>query len=90
MKPESSPELPVHPAYLDPTLMGNVIRGLKENGTHGNTEKATRMLFHELANEPGLPLRVAVGLDANSYIKQKLRTVEADLSKYERWSDDLH
>jgi len=90
MEPESSPEFPVHPAYLDPTLMGNVIRGLKENGRHGDTDGATRMLFHELANQPGLPLRVAVGRDANSWIKQKLKTVEADITKYERWSDGLH
>ena len=90
MQPESSPEFPVHPAYLDPTLMGNVVRGLKENGTHGDTDKATGMLFHELASQPGLPLRIAVGLDANSWIKRKLKTVEADITKYERWSDNLH
>lgn len=90
MRPESTPEFPVHSAYLDPALMGNYIRGLKENGTYGDTDKATAMLFHELASRPGLPLRVAVGPDANSWIKQKLKTVEADITKYERWSDDLY
>lgn len=90
MQPESSPEFPVHPAYLDPALMGNVIRGLKENGTYGDTDKATRMIFHELANEKGLPLRVSVGPDVNPWVKQKLKTVEADITKYERWSDNLH
>ena len=89
MQPESSPEFPVHSAYLDPTLMGNVIRGLKDNGTHGDTDKATRMLFHELASEPELPLRVTVGPDVNPWIKRKLKTVEADITKYERWSDNL-
>lgn len=90
MQPESSPAFPVLPAYSDPALMGNIIRGLKENGVYGDADKATRMLFHELANEPGLPLRVAVGLDANNWIKQKLKRVEADITKYERWSDNLH
>lgn len=70
-------------------MMGNVIRGLKDNGTHGDTDKATRMLFHELASEPELPLRVTVGPDVNPWIKRKLKTVEADITKYERWSDNL-
>ncbi|KAF9648942.1 NAD(P)-binding protein [Thelephora ganbajun] len=90
MQPESSPEFPVHPAYTDPTLMGNIVRGLKNNGTYGEADKATSMLFHRLANEPGPPLRIAVGLDANNSIKQKLKKVEADITKYESWSDDLH
>jgi antitoxin component of RelBE/YafQ-DinJ toxin-antitoxin module len=89
MEPESTPEFPVHPAYMDPSLMGNIVRGLRVNGTYGDTDKATRMLFHELANEPELPLRVAVGPDANSFIKQQLKKVEADIAKYERWSDNL-
>ncbi|KAF9790396.1 hypothetical protein BJ322DRAFT_1104054 [Thelephora terrestris] len=89
MQQESSPEFPVHPAYSDPALMGNIIRGLKENGVYRDTDKATRMVFHELASEPELPLRVAIGPDANTWIKQKLKTVEADITKYERWSDNL-
>lgn len=48
------------------------------------------MLFHKLANDPGTSLRVAVGPDANYTIKQKLKTVEADITKYEGWSEDLY
>lgn len=90
MQPESSPELPVHPAYTDPTLMGNIIRGFKDNGVHGDTDKATKMLFHKLADDPEPALRVAVGPDSNNGIKQKLKKVEADITKYENWSNGLH
>ena len=90
MKPESSPELPVHPAYTDPTLMGNIIRGLKDTGAFGDADKATGMLFHKLANNPEPPLRVAVGSDSNNGIKQKLKKIEADITKHESWSDTLH
>jgi len=89
MQPESSPELPVHPAYTDPALMGNVIRGLRDSGVFENTDKATSMLFHKLSNHPGPSLRVAVGSGSNNYIKQKLKEVEADITKYESWSDNL-
>lgn len=70
--------------------MGNVVRELKDNGVYGDADKATKMLFHELSSEPELPLRVAIGPDANNYIKQKLKKVEADITRYERWSDNLH
>lgn len=89
LQPESSPELPVHPAYRDPTLMGHFIRGLKYNGILGDTDKATAMLFRRLADDPEPPLRVAVGHDSNSGIKQKLKRVEADITKYKGWSDGL-
>lgn len=89
MKPESSPEFPVHPAYVDPTLMGNVIRELKDSAEGADTDKAAKMIFHELASESELPLRVSVGPDANHYIRQKLKQVEVDITKYERLSDDL-
>ena len=89
LHPESSPQLPIHPAYTDPALMGNIIRELKENGVHGNTDKATNMLFHKLANDPEPSLRVGVGSDSNSSIKQKLKEVEANIAKYESWSGDL-
>lgn len=70
--------------------MGNIIRGLKDSGTFGDAGKATSMLFHKLAGDPGTFLRVAVGPDANGCIKQKLKKVEADITKYENWSDYLH
>ena len=88
---DSSPLFPVHPAYTDPTLKGHVLRNAM-NGTYqtGDTDKATAMLFHKLANDPEPSLRVAVGLDSNSGIKQKLKSVEADIIKYESWSDSLY
>jgi len=86
---ETSPQFPAHPAYTDPTLMGNIIRDLKDNGKLGDPDKATHMLFHKLANDPEPSLRVAVGPDSNSAIKNKLKRVEADITKYESWSDDL-
>lgn len=70
--------------------MSNIIRGLWYDGIYGDTEKTTSMLFNKLANDPDTSLRVAVGLDANQTIKQKLVKVEADITKYESWSDDLH
>lgn len=90
MRPESSPEFPVHPAYTNPKLMGNIIRGLKDSGASGDVDKATSMLFHKLANDPQPSLRVAVGPDSNNGIKQKLKKVEADITKHESWSDGLH
>jgi len=90
LEPESSPQFPVHPAYTDPTLMGNIIRDLKDNGTLGDAGKATNMLFHKLGNDPEPSLRVAIGPDSNSAIKSKLKQVEADITKYESWSDDLY
>ena len=89
LEPESSPNFPVHPAYTDPMQMGNIIRGLMNSGHFGDTGKATSMLFHKLASDPGTSLRVAVGQDANNFIKQQLKKVEADVTKYESWSDNL-
>jgi len=90
LQPESVPEFPVHPAYSDPTLMGNIIRGLRVNGVVGEPCEATSMLFNKLATDPCPSLRVAVGSDSNYAIKQKLKKVEADITKHESWSDDLH
>jgi len=91
MEPESSPTFPVHPAYTNPTLPGNIMRNHTSNGTYpvGDSDKATTMLFHNLANDPEPSLRVAVGSDSNSGIKQKLKNVEADITKHESWSDSL-
>jgi len=88
-EPESSPVLPIHPAYTDSTLMGCIIRNNK-NIAAGDTDKATAMLFHKLAKDPEPSLRVAVGLDSNGAIKKKLKDVEADITKYESWSDGLY
>jgi len=92
MEPESSPVFPAHPAYTDPTLPGNIMRNYTNNGTYpvGDTDKATLMLFHKLANDPEPSLRVAVGSDSNSGIKKKLKDVEADITKHESWSDNLY
>jgi len=92
MEPESTPTFPVHPAYTDPTLTGNILRNQAVNGTYpsGDTDKATAMIFHKLANDPEPSLRVGVGLDSNGGIKQKLKNVEADIAKHESWSDNLY
>ena len=86
------PTLPVHPAYADPTLAGNLLRVNTAQRTYqnGDTDKATTMLFHKFANDPEPSLRLSVGLDSNSSIKQKLKDVEADITKHESWSDDLY
>jgi len=91
LEPESSPAFPVHPAYTDPTLKGNIMRSYKDNVTYqgGDVDKATTMLFHKFADDPEPSLRFAVGLDSNNGIKQKLKNVEADIVKYESWSDAL-
>ena len=82
---------PVHPAYTDPTLTGNILRNPKNKGRFrgGDLDKATSMLFHKLANDPEPSLRVAVGLDSNNGIKRKLKNIEADITKHESWSDSL-
>ena len=92
MEPESSPIFPVHPAYTDPTLTGNILRNHTTGGTYqgGDSDKATTMLFHKLANDPEPSLRVAVGLDSSGGIKQKLKNIEADITKHESWSDNLY
>ena len=92
LEQESTPTFPVHPAYADPTLAGNVVRVNWIHRTYpsGDTDKATTMLFHKLANDPEPSLRLGVGLDSNSGIKQKLKDVEADITKHESWSDDLY
>jgi hypothetical protein len=66
---EHSPEFPVHPAYIDPALTGNIIPEHNNNVTFGDTDKATSMLSHKLGNDPEPSLRVAVGSDANDAIK---------------------
>jgi len=73
-------------------LTGSVVRYHMNNGTlqGGDTDKATTLLFHKLANSPEPSLRVAIGLDSNNGIKQKLKSVEADITKYESWFDSLH
>jgi len=92
MQPESTPVFPVHPAYTDPTLTGNILRNPKNKGRFrgGDPDKATAMLFQKLANDPEPSLRVAVGLDSNSGIKRKLKSVEADITKHESWSNNLY
>jgi len=72
-------------------LTGNVMRSYRNDGTYqgGDADKATLMLFHKLANDPEPSLRVAVGSDSNRGIRQKLKNVEADITKYESWSDSL-
>jgi len=92
LEPESTPVYPVHPAYTDPTLTGHILRNFATEGAYpsGDTDKATTMLFHNLANDPEPSLRVGVGLDSNSGIKQKLKDVEADITKHESWSDNLY
>ena len=55
----------------------------------GDCDKATAMLFHRLASDPEPSLRVAVGLDSSGGIKQKLKSVEADITKHESWSEAL-
>ena len=92
MEPESTPIFPAHPAYADPTLAGNMLRKYTTDGTYqsGDSDKATTMLFHNLANDPEPSLRLGVGLDSNSGIKQKLKDVEADITKHESWSDNLY
>ena len=68
--------------------MGNIIREVRDSVERGDTDTAAKVLFRELASEPELPPRVSLGPDSNHYIRQKLKQVEADITKYERLSDD--
>ena len=92
MQPPSTLVLPIHPAYTDPILTGNTPRNPKDKGRFrgGDPDKATAMLFHNLANDSEPSLRVGVELDSNSGIKRKLKDVEADIAKHENWSDNLY
>ena len=66
------------------------MRKVKENRRFGDTDKATNMLFHKLANDPDASLRIPIGSDSDHFMKQKLGKIEADITKYESWSDDLY
>lgn len=70
--------------------MGNIVRGMIDKGPSGDANKATNILFHKLADDPDTPLRVAVGPEAHYFVKQQLKKVEADVKKYESWSENLH
>jgi hypothetical protein len=60
--------------------LGNVIRDFEDNGIYGDTDKITKVLSRELASEPKFPLRVAVGSDANGWMKRKLKPTSRNTS----------
>lgn len=87
---ESLVVVPVHPAYTDPSLITQVIRGhILGSDSTGDTDKASALIFHKLVNDPNPPLHLTLGQDAVSASKEKLAGLLAEVEKYEEWSNDL-
>lgn len=82
---------PAHPAYAQPTVPAALVRkSLESLGSHklGDPKKAMERLY-ELASLSEPPMRLVLGNDALNYIRQQQQYVQADLDKYEVWSDSL-
>ena len=83
--------LEVHPAYTKSALPSVTARdqfcapGFK---FPGDAQKAMEKVY-ELAYFDEPPARLVLGKDALSAIKTKLEAVNAEMNKFESWSDDL-
>lgn len=81
---------PLHPAYTDPALPTQKVRAyIPIVSAAGDTDKATKMIYHKLANHPNPPLRLPVGKDSIEMIKAKLDRILRDVEEYKEWSEDL-
>ena len=80
---------PRHPAYTNPDLPATRMR---DNwGTYspaGDVKKAIEVLY-KLASEPEPPLHLLLGETANTYAKQQIAQLTADMEKYASWSESL-
>ena len=82
--------LPPHTSYTNPELPSVFVRKLAgEWETQGDPEKAVKFV-HDLAiGAAQLPIRLAIGLDAISMIKEKVKVLHDGLECAERVHKDV-
>ncbi|CAL1703540.1 unnamed protein product [Somion occarium] len=81
---------PIHPAYTNPTLPGTIFRAFLASGKEIGSDTAQGVeKIYELACLSEPPMRLALGIDAIRDIRAELKGVEADVGKYESWSEGL-
>jgi len=85
----SSPVMPQHHAYTDPSLITSVRRKCMPGGLAiGDTDKATKMIY-ETVCQGDLPLRFPIGKDALEATRSKINSLTVEVDKFEKHSDDL-
>ena len=83
-------ESPPHPAYADPSTPSSQSRlWVKGDGHIGDADKAVRMLYSKLLNDPNPPLRLTLGHDIIPKILDQWKKYIEDLEKTASWSDGL-
>ncbi|KAJ3488943.1 hypothetical protein NLI96_g2475 [Meripilus lineatus] len=82
-------KLPIHPAYTKPGSSTLATRGMIDNpDTGADPRKAVKQFYNvSLLSDP--PIRLAIGQDAVSLIKQQVAKIVKDVEEYADWSEDL-
>jgi len=86
---KTSPVMPQHYAYADPSLPTSVRRKRLPGGQAiGDTDKATRMIY-KMVCQGDLALRFPIGKDALEAARSKVDNLIVVVDKVEKYSDDL-
>ncbi|KAJ3488438.1 hypothetical protein NLI96_g2858 [Meripilus lineatus] len=88
---ENNVKVPPHPAYTNPNLEANKVRGFLDGAAAavgGDPNKAVAR-FYELAHLDQPPLRFTIGKDAIVFVRQQVERIVADIDQYESWSEGL-
>ncbi len=87
---ENMVKVPAHPAYANTSLSSHATRAFLDNAATAGADpdKAVKR-FYKLAHLPEPPLRFLVGKDAVATARQQMKSVIADVDKYEAWSEGL-
>ncbi|KAI0354401.1 NAD-P-binding protein [Trametes cingulata] len=92
--------VPTHPAYANPALPVNHVRGafMKNAGQEGietafdltpaDTAKGVAKII-ELSGLQSPPLHFPLGKDAIAFVRAKIAALTEEIDKYESWSDNL-
>lgn len=89
-----SPVFPVHPAYASVEMVKFIRGGLDKVWDAsrpfrlGDVEKGVRMIY-EVSTYDQLPLRIFMGDDCISRVREKQKKLVADLDASDKWSDSL-
>lgn len=82
--------VPPHTSYTNPTLPSVFMRGLaSEWEAQGDPDRAIKFVYDFVNDASQLPIRLAVGLDAISMIKEKVEVLRGDLEHAERVHGDV-
>lgn len=82
--------LPAHPSYTDPALPSVVMRKLSSDWeAQGDPDKAAGFIYGFVNCADRLPIRLAIGLDAITMIKEKVKVLHDDLAHAERIHKDV-